>query len=111
MRARRPHPGNFRVWPFPPLSFPFSRLPPPPVRTAGRALCAGARGGGEPARQRPAGLAAWDPTLQGGAAPQRWARRAAWRERSPEKLASLRRKEILLWAFHRDQLESSKGLV
>lgn len=29
MRARRPHPGNFRVWPCFPRSFPFSRLPPP----------------------------------------------------------------------------------
>lgn len=36
MRARRPHPGNFRVWPFFPRSFPFSRLPPPPAPSDGR---------------------------------------------------------------------------
>lgn len=37
MRARRPHPGNFRVWPFPPplpsRSAPFSPLPPPPAQS------------------------------------------------------------------------------
>ncbi|XP_050007642.1 translation initiation factor IF-2-like [Alexandromys fortis] len=35
MRARGPHPGNFRVWPFsppPPRRAPFSRLPPPPAQ-------------------------------------------------------------------------------
>lgn len=32
MRARGPHPGNFRVWPFSPRSAPFSRLPPPPAQ-------------------------------------------------------------------------------
>lgn len=61
MRARRPHPGNFRAGPFPPAAFLSPGCPRLPPAVTGGSLCAGAhRGapvGGLPRVQ------AWGPAL------------------------------------------------
>lgn len=44
MRARRPHPGNFRVWPFSPPQRSFLPAAPASRPDRGGSQCAGARG-------------------------------------------------------------------
>lgn len=90
MRAPRPHPGNCRVWPFPPsalLSPGRPRLPP--AVTGGRSAQAPAEE--SPPASQPHSRPGTRP-LQGGAAPRWWARKAVRGECPLEKLASLRRK-------------------
>lgn len=71
MRARRPHPGNFRVWPFSPPQRSFLPAAPASRPAQGGSQCAGARGSSglraalvaagparaEGARRRPWGVA------------------------------------------------------
>lgn len=54
MRARRPHPGNFRVWPFPPSAFLSPGCPRlPPAVPGGRSAQAPAEEESQPARGPP----------------------------------------------------------